>query len=270
MRQILAEISMKAYLGRALLVLLLVLYTGISSRVISQECNPPEVIAAVRAVKTQSNQTPLTVVQLQNARERILSLQQENHGESAELKTVRFYEVRPAIYEVVDGRLASTTVQLDSESIWIVSLDGNRNTYKLAGFSNAVSDFNRMMHDLAIKVRTTEDALSVFDVFARLAHGPEFFDSVVGDVMQLQSKALEDFRLRFPNSRRIAAYENWWRGVQRRQRIRISPPIARANTLGFEVIYYRYAEGVVKEESVLVSPAGAVTTVPGKVLIGKR
>jgi hypothetical protein len=124
-----------------------------------------------------------------------------------------------------------------------------------------------MMHDLGIQGRTTEDALSVFDVFVRLAHSPDFFDSVVDDVMQLQSKALEDFRLRFPKSRRIGAYENWWRGVRGRQRIRISPPIARANTSGLEVIYYRYSEGVVTKESILVSAEGAVTSVPGKVLV---
>lgn len=269
MQQILAEISMKAWLRRTVLFLFVASFSGIASKAISQECNPPEVIEAVRAVKSQSTQTPLNVAQLPNARERILSLQQENHGESTELKTVRFYEVRPAIYEVVDGRLVSTTVQLDSESVWIVGLDGNRNTYKLAGFPNSVSDFNRLMHDLAIHVRTTEDALSVFDVFLRLAHPPDFLDSVVGDLMHLQSRALEDFRLRFPKRSRSAAYENWWRGV-RRQKIGISPPAARAKASGFELIYYRYAEGVAKE-SVLVSAEGAVTIVPlKKVLVGKN
>ena len=272
MVQILARIPQQADLGiRTVVALVVVSFSGIFSEVKSQECNPPEVIEAVRAVKTQSTQTPLNVVQLPNARERILSLQQQTKGGTIELKTIQFYEVRPAVYEIVDGRVVSTTVQLDSESVWIVGLAANRNTYKLAGFSNSASDFNRLMRDLAIHVKTPEDALSVVDVFLRLAHTPDLFDSVVGDLMQLQIKAIEDFRLRFPKARRTAAYENWWRGVRGQRKIRISPPTARARASGFEVRYYRYAEGMAKEESVLVSAEGAVTVVPpGKVLVGKR
>ncbi|SRR5229473_1941407 len=87
---------------------------GDSGDVRGQECSPPDVIEAVRSqVKVKSAQIPLTVTELTTMRERVVALEQENHGESAELKAVRFYEVRPATYELVDGRFTSLTLQLD-------------------------------------------------------------------------------------------------------------------------------------------------------------
>jgi hypothetical protein len=223
-----------------------------------QECIPPEIREAVRnAAKVRSERIPLTVTELTTMNERVIALEQENHGEKAKLQVVRFYEVRPATYELADGALISVTVQLDGESIWVVGLGPNKVLYKLAGFANSVSDFNRLMRDLSIHVNGPEDALSVFDIFARIAQPREFFGSLVGDAMQLQSVALQDFRLRYPESTRGAAYDKWWKAMPLHTRKNIAPPKVESRQSDFEVIYYRYREGVVKRESVLIDAEGA-------------
>ena len=85
------------------------------------------------------------------------------------------------------------------------------------------------MKDSAIRVSSPETALQVFDVFLKLAQSHDFFSSVVGDVMQLQSVALRDFRLRLPKSKRIAAYDRWWKAMPLEIRARMAPksPIKR-------------------------------------------
>jgi hypothetical protein len=234
-------------------------FYGNSGDVRGQECSPAEVIEAVRSgVKVPSARIPLTVTELTTMRERVIALEQENHGDSAELQAVRFYEVRPSTYEFVNGRFSSLTVQLDGEAVWVVGVGPSKTIYKLAGFSNSVSDFNRLMRDLAIHVKGPEDALGVFDIFARLSQPPDFFPSVVGDAMQLQGVALQDFRLRFSQSARIAAYERWWRTMSLQVKKTIVPPKVQSRQSNFEVSYYRYSEGVVKRETVLISGEGAI------------
>lgn len=230
-----------------------------SALVKGQECYPPEVTEVVRSGVKRAAQIPLTVTELPKLKEKLICLVQENHGEKSEVPAVRLYEVTPATYEVVDGRIASVTVQLDDDSVWIVGIGRNKTIYKLAGFSDSIQGFNRLIRDLAIKLERPDDALEIFDLFSRLAHSPEFFSSVVGDTMQLHSIVLQDFRLRSPESKRLAAYARWWKAMPPRVRKTIAPPNARSLGSDFEVSYYQYSQGALKKESVLISSDGAVT-----------
>jgi hypothetical protein len=230
------------------------------ARVDGQECYPPEVIEAVgRLAKLRTAQVSWRVAARPRLEEELIGLEQASHGENSEPRAIKFYEVSPAIYHVVKGKIVGVTVQLDDDSAWVVGVGPEKALYRLAGFPDSVSDFNRLMRDSTIRVSGPETALEVFDVFLKVAHSHDFSSSVVGDVMQLQSIALQDFRLRLPESTRLAAYDRWWKAMPPKIRARIASPKVRSSESSFEVLYYRYAEGVLKEESVLISPEGAVT-----------
>ena len=224
-----------------------------------QECYPPEVTEGVRSTVKGIAQIPLTVTELPKLKEKLIYLVQENHGENSELPAVRLYEVTPATNEVVNGKIVSVTVQLDDDSVWVVGVGQNKTVYRLAGFSDSVLGFNRLMSDLAIHVKRSDDALKIFHLFLSLGHSPQFFSSVVGDTMQLQSIVLQDFRLRFPEAKRLAAYDRWWNAMPPRLRKTIASPNARSLGSNFEVSYYRYSQGVLKKESVFISSDGSVT-----------
>ena len=120
MRQITKQFPMKARLARTLLILFAVWVSCIPVQVSGQECYPTEVIETVRSVRKDYAQKLFNVAQLPDARERILGLQQKTRGENADLRTIRFFEVTPAVHEVIKGKLESTTVHLDSDPVWIV------------------------------------------------------------------------------------------------------------------------------------------------------
>ena len=246
-----------------------ILYCGASS-VRGQECYPHEVIDAVNAqVKLKSAQIPLMITELPRLEEKIIGLEQESDNESSELRVVRFYEVTPKTYEIINGRSVNTTIQLDNDSVWVVGVGPNRAIYRLAGFSDSVSDFSRLMKDLGVQVKDSEDALDVFDVFLRLTHSPELFSSVVGDVMQLQSVALQDFRLRFPESKRVVAFDRWWKAIPASTKEVIAPPNVRVHQSSFDVIYYRYNQGTLRKESINISNGGSVGPEKSTVVIYK-
>lgn len=253
---------------RATLCFALTWLCASSMSVNGQECYPPEVTEAVTSrVKLRTAQVPLKVTELPKLKEELIGLEQG--GENSELRAVRFFEVSPATYQVVNGKIVGVTIQLDNDSVWVVGVGPDKAIYRLAGFSDAVSDFNRLMKDSAIHVSGPETALQVFAVFLKFAHSPEFFSSIVGDTMQLQSVALQDFRLRLPESKRLAAYDRWWKAMPPQIRTRIAAPKVRSRESRFEVLYYRYTEGVLKEESMLISAEGAATPhASSKVLYG--
>jgi hypothetical protein len=115
------------------------------------------------------------------------------------------------------------------------------------------------MKDLSVRVDEPERALDVFDMFLKVARSRQFFSSVIGDAMQLQSVALQDFRLRFPESKRLAAFDKWWRAVPPSLKKAIAPPKVQTQGSNFVVSYYRYSKGALEKESVFISTDGSVT-----------
>ena len=254
------SLSLWAYRISKTLTLLLaaILYCGASS-VSGQECYPQEVIDAVNTqAKLRTAQIPLMTTEQPRLEEKIVGLEQKIHNENSEVRVLRFYEVTPKTYEIVNGRSVNTTVQLDNDSVWIVGIGPNKEIYRLAGFSDSLSDFNRLMKDLQIRIKGTDHAVDVFDLFLRLTHSAKMFSSVVGDVMQLQSVALQDFRLRFPESKRVVEFNRWWKAMPASTKEIVAPPNVRVRGLSFEVIYYRYNQGRLGKESVTISTDGTV------------
>lgn len=228
--------------------------------VYGQVCYPAEITEAVGSFLKlpPPAQFHLRVTEVPRLKDELLGLQVERLGTSA-VKVVDFYEVTPATYQLVNSQIVSVTVQLDNDSVWVVGFGPNKTIYQLAGFSSPASSFNKLISDVGIEVNDSETALDVLWLFLKLTQGREFLASIIGDSMQLQGVAVQDFRLRFPESQRLGAYNNWWKRVPRHLKNEIAAPKVQSRQNLFEVIYYRYNEGRIKLETGLIKGDGSVT-----------
>ena len=246
------------------------------SRCYSQELCAEDTREAsiARAVQKQSNsQLPLQVTQLPHLTDTVITLETRNlaHTIGAEVDVLCFYKVEPASYQLKDNKIVGQTVQLDNYSEWLVVLAlGSGAIYTLEGSVNPTAEFNRLVKDLRLRVTDSDTALSIFNFFHVVTGKREWRPQVVGDEMQLESIALEDFRLRYPANERKVAFRHWWNGVSATIRTLLAPPKASPVKDHFEVQYFGYSEGSVSIRNVIINVDGTVAEGESKVLLGKK
>jgi hypothetical protein len=149
-----------------------------------------------------------------------------------------------------------------------VALGAGEVAFPLNGFAESTAGFNKMMQSLRIKVSDTDTAHVVFDLFLRAARGEEIRSRVISDDMKLQSVALDDFRSRFPASKRRAAFDAWWRKMPTTTRSTLKPPQVYATAGGFEVKYVLYDHGALRQEKLKIYADGTVAEQDAEANVG--
>jgi hypothetical protein len=198
----------------------------------------------------------------------IYLLEKQETRTVAQLPSIQFYKVLPAMYELSDGKIISESVELDSEREWLVAVDEQTNRkFLLYGSPNAVSDFNDLAKDLVLKVSDNDSALQVFDFYLKLAFGEQFRSHVVGDEMKLESVVLDDFRLRFQAANRRSEFERWWNRVPIKVKKAIAPPVSVPVEGGFEVRFFLFRGGELSAQRVIVAKNGTVAQGESKLLV---
>jgi hypothetical protein len=235
-----------------------------------QDCYPAEVKETVQNVLRlpPAARFQFRVSELPKLEEELMGIEEATLGTNT-VRPIKFYSVTPATYEVVNGRITSVTVELDRDSVWLVAMGPDKSTYQLAGFPDPASGFNKLMSDIGIKVSETDAAMDVFELFVRLTRGPQSISEVIADTMQLRSVALQDFRLRLPELKRLAAFEEWWTEMPTTLKRKIVAPKLQLRENRFQVTYYRYVAGRISLETVLVNRDATVSPSTSKPLYVK-
>jgi len=228
-----------------------------------QSCpDQAESVAVVRFVDAEAKAgIPLYAEQLPGLREAVISLTTRGLASAlnADVPPVEFYRVVPASYELRGSKVVREAVQLDNGSEWIVAVNCQKaRKLLLEGSREPLAAFNEMIKDLNLHVADAETALGVFDFFLQVTRGSRLRWGVVSDEMKLESVALDDFRLRFPETKRKAAFSAWWAGVPIAVRKALAPPKAAPLRNGFNLEYFSYSEGIVSAQSLTMSVDGTV------------
>jgi len=226
---------------------------------------------AVRAVRAQSNSDlPLQATLLPALTDDVISLETRGlaHALGADLPIVSFYRVAPSIYQMEGNRVVSETVELDNYREWLVAVNHRSNeTYLLEGSTDPIGEFNKLARALRLQVADANAALGIFDFFLKVARGQQFRSHVVADEMNLESVALEDFRLRFSTAKRRAAFGSWWDGIPASTKKALLPPKARPVKNSFEVQYFFYSQGNLYSQSLIVNSDGAIAEGQSKIIV---
>jgi hypothetical protein len=227
--------------------------------------------AALGAVRAQSHSDlPLEATLLPSLTDDVISLETKAlpRALGAEVLIVSFYKLVPSTYQLEGSKIVGETVELDNYKEWLVAVSRRNDViYLLEGSTDPVSEFNRFARDLHLQVADPNAALGIFDFFLKAARGQQFRSHVVADEMKLESVALEDFRLRFPTSKRKAAFNSWWASVSDGTKKTLSPPKANPVKNGFEVRYFFYDLGNISSQTLTISTDGTVTEGKSKIIV---
>lgn len=170
-----------------------------------------------------------------------------------------FYSVTVPAYQLDGNAIESVSVQLDDQREWIAAINlKSHSVYLLAGSRDPVAGFNGLMRDLHLHVTDSDAADAVFDSYLAMARGDHFRQHVVTDEMKLESLALEDFRLRSPQSESRQAFERWWNATSNGARRWVVPPQTLSVHDGYIVRYFVYDRGSVRRQDIHVQSDGTV------------
>jgi hypothetical protein len=180
---------------------------------------------------------------------------------------VQFCEVVVSTFQVQDGILIGTTVSVDRDlPTWIVGLAPGGKTFSLSGFTDSILEFNKLTDTIGLQVTNTDLASEVFDFYLKLIDSPALRESIVVDEMQLQCKALEDFRLRHSLPKARSEYARWWANISLAVRNELHRPSVTAEQNGFQIAYFRYFGGQVLREVVHIGKNGTVKVAGSKAI----
>ena len=200
--------------------------------------------------------------------EAVISLQVSSSSEQApEVLQLTFCEVKPSVFRITDGRVTATTVVVDRDPPrWLVGVSPGPTLFKLAGFPDSLAGFNKLILSLNVNIKDQDVALEVFDCFLRLTGAEMLRESVVVDEMQLQGKALADFRQRYSSSQARPRFTKWWDGINPSIKRQLKRPSAKSELNGFSVSYFRYSQGDLFREVVEVNKNGTLSVLGCKVV----
>lgn len=199
--------------------------------------------------------------------EALISLQVDaSSGPTPALRQMQFCEITPSMFHIRDGRVIETTIAVDRDfPTWLVGLAPSGETFLLSGFSDPLNGFNDLIKAIGLQV-SADLVAGVFDFYLRLTGGESLRKSITVDEMQLQSEGLEDFRFRYSLPKAHSTYVKWWNGITPAIKKQLHRPEVTAGKDGFKVNYFRYSQGQLLQEFVIISKRGAVTVGPTKVL----
>jgi hypothetical protein len=208
----------------------------------------------------------IQIASLPSLQEALVSLQSSTSTSKApEVLQVQFCAATLSMFQVRDGHVITTTVLVDRElPTWLIGLAPNGKEFPLAGFTNPSAGFNELMDAVGLHVTNADVAADVFDLYLRLTGHEALRGSVVGDEMQLQSKGLEDFRLRYSLPRARSKYERWWTGISPAVKNSLRRPHVAVEQNGFRVSYFRYSEGRILQEVVAFGNDGTIKAAESK------
>ncbi len=218
---------------------------------------------AVAAVRQESQaDLPLRAAWIPSLGDDLIFLKTQGRlSPGTEVPVVRFYRVTVAPYELRGTTIQGQVVEVDNENEWLVAIDQDgRRRYVLQGSRDPVAKFNDLIRGLRMRVGDADTALAVFDFFLKAVRGEQARSRVVGDVMKLQSVALEDFRSRFPSASSRSKFDKWWKALPTTARDDIRPAQAEdTKGQGFVVRYTLYDRGVLRKKTLLINADGTVT-----------
>lgn len=182
-----------------------------------------------------------------------------------------FYRISMPMYVLNGDAIESTSVQTDYDSVEVAAIDlVSGQVYFLFGFPNPVSGFNNLIKTLRLEVNSAERADDVFDLYLKMVRGPDFRSAVIADDMQLESVALNDFRMRLSHATSRGAFERWWNDVPRKLRQSLRTPLATPVQHEFVVRYFFYDQGTISRNDVRISSNGTVSEDSSVVLFRPR
>jgi hypothetical protein len=218
-------------------------------------------------LKLQTNY-PLVIDALPKLTEILIGIDlelMENRGRS--IKRIDFFEVRPQTFQIREGNIESTFIQLDSDSNWMVAVDSDDNAIiPLRGFPNCINGFNNLISRMHISVSNALQVETIMDLFLLTTGGDDLRNSVVADDMGLQSLALQDFRIRFSEKKRKLAFNRWWKGLTPKMISKISSPRVEKQESGFTICFFRYECGSILEEKLFINKSGIIARDPIKTI----
>lgn len=180
------------------------------------------------------------------------------------LQDIEFFEVFPASYTVLDGRIESESVTLDDTPSWLVAFDKHTGRwFLLRGFqpTTAIADFNRLVQALELNLRSGEQALDLFDYYLKVVKGSDYRRSIPTDSLSLQAIASGDYVKRYSIEERTAKFKNWW-GRSKAMRRKVGPPVVARQDGCFVISFFRYSEDRVAAETISFAKDGQVVPNP--------
>ena len=131
-----------------------------------------------------------------------------------------------------------------NEAVYIISEDGHLlrlvaisarsgEAYLLSGFSDAASEFNRMVTDTSLRISSTKDA-EMYAGFWFTATTDPSSNRVIYNERQLKHKVEDYFFYNYPEDKAGHLYNKWWLGFSSAH---LNPPFDRVATksdLGYE------------------------------------
>lgn len=218
----------------------------------------------------EHNDLPLRAARLPELDDDVIYLKTQRLPSNAVVPVplISFYSVTLSTYGLKGNVVVSHTFVEDGNSKWLVAIDReNGEKFLLEGWTDALSEFNRLVKDINLRVSSSEGALDEFDSYLKMVRGQQFISGVVQDDLRLECAALNDFRRRFPSGKRREAFQAWWNNVSPDTKKSIVPPQAVAVSGGFEISFFVYDRGGLTKQRVTLSSDGTITEGKSKTIM---
>lgn len=149
-------------------------------------------------------------------------------------KAAYFYEVSSEGYFVLSP---SEAVYVNSEDGHIVRLVAvstrSGEAYLLSGFSNATSEFNRLVKDASVRISSTKDAEMYARFWFTVITDPSS-SRLIYDQRQLKHKVEDYFFSNYAEKKAADFYKKWWSGFSSAQLKVPFDTLAAKSALGYE------------------------------------
>lgn len=218
-------------------------------------------IKATVAKEREAEGFSLLIAPVPSLQEALIALQvSASSAQEPAVQAVNFCEVTTSTFHLTNGHVTGSTVAVDREPPrWLIGLAPDGKKFLLAGFPDVEKDFNELIETVGLQVANADIVRDLFDFYLRLTGGEVLRASIVVDDMQLQSLALEDFRLRYSLPKARSLYAKWWGGIGLGLKRKLHRPEVTVQQNGFKVSYFEYHDAQILQQSVAVSNRGAVT-----------
>lgn len=243
-----------------ILILASLLAWSLGSTAQTCEANQEQLKAMIQKEAKLPSDFSVRAAEMPRLEAAVLSIQvdiaQSQHPRVVE---VTVCEVNPFPFVLKKGSITSTSVEIDSESVWLIGLGPTDERFLLAGFSDPRPDFNALVRRLGLTIGNAEAARGLFDLYLKLAAGHEFREDIIVDDLQPQSMGLTDFRLHYSLPKARILYAKWWSSIKPAIKNALRRPEVARRSDGFKVTYFRYFQGRILQETITIAADGTVT-----------